>query len=171
MARFRFPFEALLTARRQVERERQRAVADFERQRLRIEDSLRRMQAEIAGNRRQLRGELIGTLNAQALRMHAASSIHHMRQAQRLVLELAGLQRNLDASRSALVEAARNRRAIELLRERRLTQWKRLQDKIEDDAIDELAVITAARQRPGRSIGDQRSTVGDMPTSIPKSAL
>ena len=58
MARFRFPFEALLIARRNAERERQRAVAEVERQRLRLEDRLRRMQQDIAGSRQELRVKL-----------------------------------------------------------------------------------------------------------------
>ncbi len=159
MPRFRFPFEVLLTARRMTERERQRAVAGIERQRLHVEERLRRMQRDIAGSRQELRGALVGTLDAHMLRMHAASSIQQMRQAQRMVLELAGVQRNLETARTALVEAARARRAIERLRERRLAQWEQAQDKIENDALDELAVIAAAKDR------GQRSEVRGQPTS------
>jgi flagellar FliJ protein len=156
MARFRFPLESLLTARRLAERERQRGVADLERQRMRLEQKLRRMQDAIAGGRQDLRTALVGTLDAQSLRMHAASSLHHLRAAQRVVLELAGVQRNLDAARAALIEAARARRAIELLRDRRLEQWKTAQNKAETDMLDELAVIAAAR-RTGTDHGSTHS--------------
>jgi flagellar FliJ protein len=149
MLRFRFRLEALLTARRMAERERQRAVAEIERQRLNLEGRLRHMQDDIASARQDLRGSLVGTLDAHALRMHAASSLQHMRLAQRLVLELAGVHKRLEMERARLIEASRARRAIELLRERRFAQWKAEQDKAETAALDELAVIAAARQKPG----------------------
>jgi len=149
MPAFRFPFEGLLKSRRLAEQARQRAVADLERERRALEDRLRTLQSAIASNRQELRDALVGTVNAHALRLHAASSIQQMRQAQRSALELAGVHRRLDTARAALVEAARARRAIELLRERRLAAWKAALDKAEDQAIDELAVISAARA--GRS--------------------
>jgi flagellar FliJ protein len=147
MPRFHFPFEGLLKARRLAEREQQRAVAAIERERLTLEDALRRQQQELSSGRQSLRDSLIGTLDAQMLRLHAALSLQQMRGAQRLVLELAGVHRRLEMARAALVEAARARRAIELLRERRLAQWKAALDKAEDHALDELAVIAAGRKQ------------------------
>ena len=146
MPRFRFALESLLTARRLAEREQQRVVASIERERLALEESLRRQQQDISSARQSLRDSLIGTLDAHILRLHAASSLQQMRSAQRLVLELAGVHRRLETARSALVEAARARRAIELLRERRFAQWKAALAKAEDQALDELAVIAAARR-------------------------
>jgi len=145
MPRFRFPLEGLLKSRRMLEQARQRAVADFERERLALQDRLRRQQEAIVSDRQDLRGALLGTLDAHMLRLHAASSIQQMRLAQRLVLELAGVHRRLETARAALVEASRARRAIELLRERRFEQWKAALDKADNQALDELAVIAAAR--------------------------
>jgi flagellar export protein FliJ len=80
--------------------------------------------------------------------------VQQMRHAQRLVLELAGVRRTLEAAQAALADAARGRRAIELLRERRFSQWRQAQDKIENDALDELAVIAAARRHENPPIAD-----------------
>ena len=121
-------------------------VAGVERERLSLEESLRRQQQEISTARQSLRDSLIGTLDAHMLRLHAASSLQQMRGAQRLVLELAGVHRRLETARAALVEASRARRAIELLRERRLAQWKAALNKAEDQALDELTVMSAARR-------------------------
>jgi flagellar export protein FliJ len=74
--------------------------------------------------------------------------MQQLRQGQRIVLELAGVHRRLDSARIALIEAARRRRAVELLRQQRLEQWQAAQDKAETDAIDELAVIRAAQIEP-----------------------
>jgi flagellar FliJ protein len=147
MPRFRFPLEGLLKARRAAEQQQQRAVAEIERARHAIEERLRQQQQDFAMNRQDLREALVGTVDAQTLRLHAASSIQQMRQAQRLVLELAGTHARMDAARALLVEAARARRAIELLRERRFEQWRVALEKAEAATMDELAVFAASRQR------------------------
>lgn len=147
MPRFRFALEGLLTARRAAEQQHQRAVAEIERERMTLEDRLRSQQSSIAASRRSLRDSLVGVLDAQMLRLHAASSIQQMRQGQRMALELAGVHKRLELARQSLVEASRARRAIELLRERRFAQWKAALDKAEADTLDELAVIAAARRR------------------------
>ena len=147
MPRFRFALEPLLNARRKAEEAHQRIVAGIERERLELENTLRRQQLAISESKRSLQGSLVGTLNTTSLRFHAASAIQLMRQAQRIVLEMAGVHRRLDAARTELIEAARRRRAVELLRERRFEQWSAEQEKAETVAIDELATIAAARRR------------------------
>jgi flagellar export protein FliJ len=149
MPRFRFALEGLLTSRRAAERLHQRAVAEIERERMGLEDRLRAQQASIAGGRQEVREALVGRIDARVLRLHAANSIQQLRLGQRLALELAGVHRRLEAARQALVEAAQSRRAIELLRERRLEEWNAGIAKAETEAIDELAIIAAARNRTG----------------------
>ena len=41
------------------------------------------------------------------------------------------------------MEASRQRKAVELLRERRYEEWKQARDKAEAAALDELAVMRA----------------------------
>jgi flagellar FliJ protein len=147
MAKFRFELESLLKARRLAEQARQRAVAAIEQDRMKLEQSLRDLQRQISDGKHAMQSGLVGLVQADQLRMHAASTMHTMRAAQRVVLELAGVHRRLDAARAALIEAAQHRRAVEILRERRYEQWKAQQDKLENDALDELAVIAAARRR------------------------
>ena len=78
--------------------------------------------------------------------MYAGAALQHMRYAQRLVLELAGVHRRLDAARERLREASRKRQAMERLRERRFAEWRAAQEKAETSALDELAVSAAARK-------------------------
>src|SRR5688572_24024686 len=111
MAKFIFQLEPLLKARRLTEQGHQRAVATIEMERRRLEDALRRQQLSIADGKQSLQVQLVGAVDAQALRMHAAATMHQMRQAQRIVLELAGVHRRLEAARNLLIDAARNRRA------------------------------------------------------------
>jgi flagellar FliJ protein len=148
MPRFRFELEPLLTARRHVERSKQRAVAELERERLRLEGALRRQQQFISTGKASLRGHLVGALDLGSMRAHASSTIQLLREANRLVIELAGVHKRLDRARGDLVEAARERQAIELLRERRFDAWAAAIGKAEDAALDELAVIAAHRKEP-----------------------
>ena len=146
MAKFHFNLEPLLKAKKRVEEVHQRAVAQIERQRMDVEENLRRHQANIALGKQSLRQGLVGPVNTHGLRLHAASSMQMMRKAQRVVLELAGIHKRLEIARTALVEAAKERRAMELLRDQRFAQWKAARDKRETAAIDEVAVIAAARR-------------------------
>jgi flagellar FliJ protein len=147
-ARFNFALEPLLEARRRLEQDRQRVVAQIERERLQLEGSLRRQQLALQEDRRSLQVALTGRIDTQILRMQASSSLALTRKAQRIVLELAGVHRRLEAARGELVEASRRRRVVERLRERRFERWKAALDKAETAALDELAVIQAARTPP-----------------------
>jgi flagellar protein FliJ len=150
-ARFKFTLEPLLRARILQEQAHQRMVAIIERERIALEETLRRQQANIAEGKQALRGHLVGPIDSTILRMHAGASLGVMRAAQRIVLELAGVHRRLDAARADLIESARQRRAVELLRDRRYLQWQAELNKAETDAIDELAVIAAARSDSARN--------------------
>jgi len=143
MKRFRFPLQPLLTAREQIERRHQQAVAAAESERRRLEEALRAAQQGIAGSKAQARGHLVGTLNMNALRASAAVTVVQMREAQRIVIDLAGAHRRLEHARAGLVTAARDRRAIELLRERAMERWRREKSRREDTIADELAVQQA----------------------------
>jgi flagellar FliJ protein len=145
MARFRFPLQPVLDARSRAEDECRRRVAALESERRRLEDRLRCGQASIAGARDEVRAALVGTVRPSELRGQANASLAHMRDAQRLVLELAGVHRRLEAARSALTEAARQRRAIELVKERRFEAWRHEQERREQSALDELATNRGAR--------------------------
>jgi len=146
MAKFIFTLDPLLRARLAVEQQHQRAVAVIEQERRGLEERIREQQRQIAEGKQTVRGGLIGDIDAQGLRQHAAASLHMMRKAQRLVLELHGIHRRLEAARAGLIEAAKARRAVELLRERRWEEWKFAEEKAETAALDELAVIAAARK-------------------------
>jgi flagellar FliJ protein len=146
VAKFRFRLEALLRVRRQAEQVRQRAVAELEGRRRDLETALRRHQDQIAAGKRTQCDRLVGRLDVTELRARAGSTIQHMREAQRILLELAGVHRRLEEARADLIEATRRRRAVELLRERRFAAWKKRIDGAENAALDELAVFAAARK-------------------------
>ena len=146
MARFRFQLQALLDARKRVEDVRRREVAELEGERHRLEEDLRRRQSSIVNAREEARDGLLGRVRPHLLRAAANASMSLMRDAQRSVLELAGLHRRLEAARAVLSEASKERRAIELVKERRFEAWKLEIERREQATLDEIATNAGARQ-------------------------
>ncbi len=152
MARFTFKLDPVLEARRNTERTRQRTLAELHRERIALEDVLRMHQQQIEQTRGSMREALVGTVSTRDLRGHAAATMRLMGRAQSLAVELAGVHQRIDAARKNLLEATRARRAIELLREKRLVEWKAAQNKAEISALDELAVTAAARGEKAQGV-------------------
>jgi flagellar FliJ protein len=143
--RFRFKLQAVLDHREMVEQERQRAVAALERERVRLEEVIREAQQAIlreqAGQRSGLSaGDLL------AARRQSAAAAHHSTGAQRAALELAGVHKRLLNARAALLQAAKERKAVDLLRERHFDAWRNEENRREASAVDELAVMRAGRK-------------------------
>ncbi|MHC4218874.1 MAG: flagellar export protein FliJ [Planctomycetota bacterium] len=146
MPKFTFRLEPLLKARRRAEQDAQRAVAQLQRQRMVLEDTLRNFQRKISHGKESLRGALAGSIDMRSLRLEAGASLHLVRKAQQVVLQMAGLNQQQETARVGLIEARKHRRALELLREQRYEQWKRALNKAEDARLDELATNAAARK-------------------------
>jgi flagellar protein FliJ len=146
MARFRFHLEPLLTLRRRQEDLRRSTLAGLHEARRTLEDSLRRRQHNLTHGRDALRQGLLGQIDLAMLRVEANARVQVMRQAQRSVLELAGLGKKIERASAELIEASRRRRAIEILKERRFEEWKRTVDRREQAELDELGGMTVARE-------------------------
>ncbi|MGD9692777.1 MAG: flagellar export protein FliJ [Phycisphaerales bacterium] len=150
MAKFRFNLEAVLTQRRAKEQEKQRVVGELERDRLTLEGRLRTWNESLRAGREEMREALGspggGPVSVGDVRLHAAASLRMVAEAERLAVALAGLYRKIERARGELLDAARSRRAVELLKERRYEEWKREQDKREAEAVDEIAVMRASRR-------------------------
>lgn len=158
MPRFRFPLDPLLEMRRREEEVRIREFAAIEGKRKELEDQLRSRQRELSDGRDALRGALVGAVDVVALRQQAAASLAVDRLARQTVLEMAGLSQKAEAARARLVVAAQRRRAVEILKERRLAEWKREIDRKETAFLDDLANCAAGRRigPPGMDEEDRR---------------
>jgi flagellar protein FliJ len=142
--RFRFELQAVLDHRERQEREHQRIVAELERHRVSLENIIRACQEGLNHEREHMRSMLAGA-DMRGARQQVAAAARLSTQAQRAVLELAGLHKRLDAARVALLESTKRRKAVELLKERRFEEWTHVQNKKEAEAVDEIAVMRAAR--------------------------
>ena len=155
MPRFRFNLQSVLDQRKREEEDIQRRVAVLERQRLDQESLIREFQIENieerSGLRRTLRAELgsgePAAVDLFSARLSANAALHMIARAQRAVLVLAGIHEKLDAERLRLLDAARRRKSLEILRDRRYEEWNVAQKRREESAADELAVMRASRRK------------------------
>ncbi len=147
MGAFRFELDPVLRQREQVERERQLELAAIDRERLALEGELRTTRSMIENERRELRRRLagdggrFGAVREQAL---AAGALD--RRAAGIAVNLAEVLEGLAASREVLVRASADRRAIELLRERRFELWRREQLRREQRELDDVVNGVSARR-------------------------
>jgi len=150
MPRFKFALQRLLDRRLDEEEVKRRALATVERRRRELEDALRARQAEISAGRDAMRVELVGMVDPAAIRHHAAAGVGLFRKAQRTVLEMASLEKGIAKARAEAIEAARARRTLEILKERRLAAHAELERRREQGAIDEIAsnIVRDAGARP-----------------------
>lgn len=155
MARYQFPLQAVLDLRERAEQACQRALAEVEAERRVLEARLEGFQLAIVACKGHLRDTLGAgaghAVNPGSARMQMNASLHLRAQAQEVVLQLAGVHRRLEKARAALREASREKRAIELLRERREAAWRESLNRREAAELDEIAVMRAGRPAQGAS--------------------
>lgn len=157
MKGFTFALDPVLRQREQVEAERRREVEAIETARRELEDAIRREQGMIRASQDDQRGSMVGAIDMGDLRDQAATGLGAMRRAGRLAVKLYGLHQALETARARLVEAARDRRSIELLREQRHEAWRRERDRREGLELDEIATEAWRRERAERTGESRRS--------------
>jgi flagellar FliJ protein len=145
VAQFRFQLEVVLRHRKNIEQQKQRAVAELEVQRVRLENLIRQCQEGIARERAELKTRL-SEADLRGARWQAAASMRLVTAARRAALELAGVHKRIEAARAELLEAAKRRKAVELLKERRFEEWRQMEARRDLAAVDELAVMAAGRK-------------------------
>lgn len=149
MAKFRFQLETLLSQRRRVEDARRLEVAQIERERLALEEEIRASQRALTDQKRDLREALAPAgraVDVAGVRLQSHASLHATANIQRLAVRLGGVLQRLDRARAALLKATADRKAVELLRQRRLEAWMREENKKEAAAVDDMVNARAARR-------------------------
>ena len=139
--RFVFELQAVLEQRRRAERHAQGVLAAVQGERQAIEDQLAELRRGVEAERDVARGLMVGRVSARSLREHVAGELGADRRARALALKVAGVQKRIDKARELLKLASVQREAIEKLRDRRLAEWKREQDKAERLEQDDLMVM------------------------------
>jgi flagellar protein FliJ len=139
MARFVFQLDGLLSHRRRLERQRQRDLALAQRDVRVLEEELRRLGESMAATTQEVRRRLTGRLDLAFLAAHRRYIATMQVKGQALVQRLAAMQPVIESRRAALVAAAKDRKAIEKLRERRKEEWVFEQNRRELAELDEVS--------------------------------
>jgi len=160
MPRFKFQLEGVLEHRKNIEEEKQRALAMVfaEMQRLKIELSdLDQVARGAVADLRQNR--LTGPLDMSFLAAHRRFTGSVQRKALAIAQKMALVQRQIEEARANLAEAAKQRKIIEKLRERQLERWQSQQHRQEMDELDDIGMQLAFRQL-GESQLNEAATKG-----------
>ncbi|MFK7758789.1 MAG: flagellar export protein FliJ [Phycisphaerales bacterium] len=143
MRGFVFRLQPVLDQREREERDKKLALAEIERERLELENQIRTYQANIEQEQSSLAQMLIGTdhIDFKGARLQANAAINNRFAAQRTVLELAGVHHKMEQARQELQEASAQRKAVELLRDRQLEEFKYQQRRRDSLELDDMSVM------------------------------
>jgi flagellar FliJ protein len=140
MARFIFKLQGVLRQRKQIEQERLRDLAMTRQQVRQLEQELRNLNQALQSNTQALRdGYLVGRLDMNFLAAHRRYTIAVQRKGQTIVQRLAALQKQTEFQQQALAEAAKRRKAIEKLKDRRQEQWRADLSRREMAELDDIS--------------------------------
>ncbi|HAI12112.1 MAG TPA: flagellar export protein FliJ [Phycisphaerales bacterium] len=146
MAKFAFKLDPVLRQRQMIEDQKQRELAQLMRKRMIFHNQLRSIQTELTDSKGQLADGLIGEVDMTRVAQFARFSGQSQVRAQTIVRELAGLESRIVEAQKQLVEAMRQRKALDLLRDKQYKAWKRTQQRREASRLDDLATQAYTRQ-------------------------
>jgi flagellar FliJ protein len=138
VAKFTFKLEGVLEQRKHAERQRQREVAAVQHKLLRLRAELDALVAVKRTSAAALRAAG-RTLTAAALAAHQRFAAAMRQKATTLDCQTSDARAELGRARDALLEAAKQRKVMEKLRERTYAHWLLGARKRADADADELA--------------------------------
>src|SRR5215213_7493615 len=139
MARFVFQLDGVLRQRKLAEEQKQRELAVVQAEMTALEAQLRDLDQSVQSTTADVRtNRLVGRLDLDFLAAHRRYIAATQRKALELAERMAAVRVRLDAAHKALAEAARERKIIEKLREKREAEWKAAQARKEMAALDEI---------------------------------
>ncbi len=147
MPRFKFQLAGVLEHRKNIEEEKQRALAAVLSEMQRLKNELVELDQVARGAVADLRqNRLTGHLDMSFLAAHRRFTGSVQRKALAIAQKMALVQRQIDDARAALAAAAKDRKIIEKLRERQLERWQLQQHRQEADELDDIGMQLAFRQ-------------------------
>lgn len=141
MAKFKFSLEALLKQRTWVERERQRSLSEVLGRMGVLEVELQRLDGVVREAMDELRGgKLVGAVDLAFLAAHRRFVQATGKRAGEVIEKMQVVGREVEVARASLMEAAKARKVVEKLRERKLEEWKEAQAKAEQQEMDDVGM-------------------------------
>lgn len=149
MARFVFKLESVLRHRRSVEDQCQRRLAELLREQMALRNQLENHQQTIRDDKRTMADSLVGSVDLGRIRGHAAYVHQSTVRAQQIGFGLVELNRRIELAREELARAVRQRKAVQVLRDRQYRRWLEAHKRREAAELDELGVQGYRRHRQG----------------------
>ena len=146
MSKFVFKLEPVLKQRQMAEDQKQRQLAQLMRHRMIFHNQLRGIQTQLSDSKGQLADGLVGKVDLTSISQFARFSGQSQMRAQTIVRQLATLENHIAEAQKQLVEAMRQRKALDLLRDKQYQLWKRTQLRREASRLDDLATQAYTRQ-------------------------
>ncbi len=148
MAQFVFKLEGVLRHRKNLEQARQRTLAEVQAQLSQLEAQLRALDAQVQATNDDVRqNRLIGKVDVNFLTAHRRFLMATQRRAMEIAQNMGLVQLKLDEARRALAEAAKERKVLEKLRERKHQAWQAELNRKEAAALDEVAMQMSYRRQ------------------------
>ncbi len=148
MARFLFHLDGLLRHRKSQERERQRDVAVIAAEMSVLQAELGSLNGTLQQTLDDLRSNhLVGRLDLQFLAAHRRYILSVQRKTGSIAQKMALVQKQIDNARAQLIEAARQRKMLEKLREKHHQEWVARQNHSEFLEADDIGTRLALADR------------------------
>jgi flagellar protein FliJ len=139
MPKFIFHLEGVLRQRTTAMEMRQRELAVVQTQMTALDSQLRALDASMRATERDMReNRLIGKLDLAFLAAHRRYAIDMHRRALAIARKMAEVQVHIDQAKRNLVEASKQKKIIEKLRERQFHKWRHALDRREAAEMDEI---------------------------------
>ncbi|PWB67861.1 flagellar export protein FliJ [candidate division GN15 bacterium] len=142
MKKFRYRLEPILKIRSHVEKQRQKDHATALQQVYRQKEQLAAIDQERARTFAFQRAKLEGRIHTQQLLSASRYLVRLKRDTMTGSELLKGLEREAERKRQLLVQASRERKIYEKLRERQETKFNQEVEQHDRKTLDELAVVT-----------------------------
>lgn len=139
MPKFVFNLEAVLRQKSYIEKEKQRELALIQRQMTQLQAELRALNETVQTSTVDIRGNrLVGKLDMMFLAAHRRFMAATQKKGMELVQRMSLIQKQVEEAQRALAEAAKNRKAMEKLKEKHFDRWKAELAQKEFLAADEM---------------------------------
>ena len=147
MKKFKFRLESLLKVKEHLERERQKEHAEARERVARQRDRLSGLDAQRQTTVRQQRERLTGDISVADLLVCSRYLVKLKSSTMEGTEILRGLEAEADQSRDRLIDASRQKKIYDKLRERQREKYLEELKRLENKEIDEIATNSRRRQK------------------------
>ncbi len=145
--KFKYRFEPMLKVREHKEKERQKELAEAQGQVVEQKGKLTELDKHRVSTFDHQRKKLIGNISVAETLVCSRYLVRLKRDRIAGTEFLRGLEREVEKRRQKLVEAAKERKMYELLKEKQKTRHRKEIEKVEQKDLDEISTNTFLRQR------------------------